>query len=290
MRRTGLLTLGTVLALLGVLFTLQGVGVIHGSAMSNTTFWSVAGPVIIVLGVGLAALGLRRRGSGVDEQAGTPDGTPVGRRAVLGLIALGTAGVLGGNWLQNRLASLLGPIEERDPTGLISLLPLGETFRLYSVTGPVPVRTAATYRLEVFGLVDRPVRYTLADLQTMRQTDLVRDFQCITGWRVRQVHWSGVPLSALLDRAQPTARATAVRFHSFDGTHTVDRAALSASLSNFSSAASAGLLCRGCTEGCDCRRRIQGLEAPGLEPIRSEAGILNCRATAGWSSASSPRH
>jgi hypothetical protein len=61
MRRTGLLTLGTVLALLGVLFTLQGVGVIHGSAMSNTTFWSVAGPVIIVLGVGLAALGLRRR-------------------------------------------------------------------------------------------------------------------------------------------------------------------------------------------------------------------------------------
>jgi DMSO/TMAO reductase YedYZ molybdopterin-dependent catalytic subunit len=156
----------------------------------------------------------------VDEQAGTPDGTPVGRRAVLGLIALGTAGVLGGNWLQNRLASLLGPIEERDPTGLISLLPLGETFRLYSVTGPVPVRTATDYRLEVFGLVDRPVRYTLADLQTMRQTELVRDFQCITGWRVPQVHWTGVPLSALLDRAQPTARATAVRFHSFDGSYT----------------------------------------------------------------------
>ena len=61
MRRTGLLTLGTVVALLGLVFTLQGVGVIQGSAMSDTTFWSVAGPVIIVLGVGLAALGLRRR-------------------------------------------------------------------------------------------------------------------------------------------------------------------------------------------------------------------------------------
>lgn len=61
MRRTGLLTVGTVLALLGVLFTLQGVGLIEGSAMSNTTFWSVAGPVIIVAGLCVAALGLRRR-------------------------------------------------------------------------------------------------------------------------------------------------------------------------------------------------------------------------------------
>jgi DMSO/TMAO reductase YedYZ molybdopterin-dependent catalytic subunit len=148
----------------------------------------------------------------MDEQAGTP----VGRRAVLGLIGLGAAGVLGGNWL----ASLLGPIEERDPTGLISLLPVGEAFRLYSVTGAVPVRTAASYRLDVFGLVDRPARYTLADLQSLPQTDLVRDFHCITGWRVPQVHWSGVPLSAVLDRAHPSAQATAVRFHSFDGTYT----------------------------------------------------------------------
>jgi DMSO/TMAO reductase YedYZ molybdopterin-dependent catalytic subunit len=156
----------------------------------------------------------------MDEQAGTPEGTPVGRRAVLGLIGLGTAGVLGGSWLQDRLAGLLGPIEERDPTGVISLLPLGETFRLYSVTGPVPVRTAASYRLDVFGLVDRPTRYTLGDLRAMQQTELVREFHCITGWRVPDVHWSGVPLSAVLDRAQPSAQATAVRFHSFDGTYT----------------------------------------------------------------------
>jgi hypothetical protein len=61
MHRTGFLTLGSIIALLGVLFTLQGVGVISGSAMSDTTFWSVAGPVIIVLGAALAAFGLRRR-------------------------------------------------------------------------------------------------------------------------------------------------------------------------------------------------------------------------------------
>jgi hypothetical protein len=61
MRRTGLLVPGVVVALAGLLFTLQGVGVIAGSAMSNTTFWSVAGPVIIVVGLILAGLGLRGR-------------------------------------------------------------------------------------------------------------------------------------------------------------------------------------------------------------------------------------
>ena len=59
MRRTGLLVLGIVVALAGLLFTLQGVGVLTGSAMSNTTFWSVAGPVIIVVGLILAGVGLR---------------------------------------------------------------------------------------------------------------------------------------------------------------------------------------------------------------------------------------
>lgn len=122
--------------------------------------------------------------------------------------------------MQDRLATLLGPIEERDPTGLISLLPLGQTFRLYSVTGSVPVPTAAGYRLDVFGLVERPASYGLADLQAMPQSDLVRDFQCITGWRVPGVHWGGVPLSAVLDRARPSGEATAVRFHSFDGAYT----------------------------------------------------------------------
>jgi DMSO/TMAO reductase YedYZ molybdopterin-dependent catalytic subunit len=60
----------------------------------------------------------------------------------------------------------------------------------------------------------------LADLQRMPQTTLVRDFQCVTGWRVLEVHWSGVLLADLLEAAEPSARATAVKFSSFDGTYT----------------------------------------------------------------------
>ncbi len=147
-------------------------------------------------------------------------GRPVGRRIVLGLLGVGAAGIVAGHWLQDGLARVLGPLEERDPTGLLSLIPLGDTFRFYSVTGAVPRRTAADYRLTVSGLVDHPATYTLADLQTLPQTTLVRDFQCVTGWRVEQVHWQGVRLAALLDRAAPAQAATAVQFTSFDGTYT----------------------------------------------------------------------
>ena len=53
--------LGGVLAILGLLFTLQGTGVISGSVMSGSTFWAVAGPVIIVIGLIVAAVGVRGR-------------------------------------------------------------------------------------------------------------------------------------------------------------------------------------------------------------------------------------
>src|ERR1700712_3506552 len=154
-------------------------------------------------------------------ERGPPDyGRPVGRRVVIGLLGVGALGIVTGTRAQNALTSLLAPIQLRDPTGLTSLLPLGDTFRFYSVTGSVPTRDAATYRLAVSGLVDHPGNLTLADLQAMAQTELVRDFQCVTGWRVPQVHWSGVRLSDLLDRARPQPAATAIRFRSFDGSYT----------------------------------------------------------------------
>jgi hypothetical protein len=52
---------GGVLAILGLLFTLQGANVISGSAMSGTTFWAVAGPIIIVIGLIVATVGVRGR-------------------------------------------------------------------------------------------------------------------------------------------------------------------------------------------------------------------------------------
>ena len=149
-----------------------------------------------------------------------PPGTPVGRRVALGLFGLGALGVVAGSRAQHGLLRVLAPATTRDPTGLISMFPVGDQFRFYSVAAHAPRRTAADYRLDVTGLVARPSSLTLADLQSMPQISLRRDFQCVTGWRVPEVPWGGVRLSNLLDAAGPLPGATAVRFTSFDGVYT----------------------------------------------------------------------
>ncbi len=61
MWRALLIGVGLLVALAGVVFALQGAGVIGGSVMSGSTFWAVAGPVIALAGLAMAAAGLRRR-------------------------------------------------------------------------------------------------------------------------------------------------------------------------------------------------------------------------------------
>ena len=61
MRRIALVGVGFLLMLAGVVFTLQGVGVLGGSVMSGVTFWAVAGPVIGLAGLVLVVIGLRDR-------------------------------------------------------------------------------------------------------------------------------------------------------------------------------------------------------------------------------------
>jgi hypothetical protein len=61
MRRVVLVGVGILVTLAGVIFTLQGIGILGGSVMSGVTFWAVAGPVIAVAGLAIAAVGLRDR-------------------------------------------------------------------------------------------------------------------------------------------------------------------------------------------------------------------------------------
>lgn len=150
------------------------------------------------------------------------DGAPVGRRVVLGLLGLGAVGVVTGNKVQEGLSDLLAPVQLRDPTGLTSLIPLGDTWRYYSVTGAVAPRDPASYSLTVSGLVDRPRTYSYADLQALEQTSFTDTFQCVTGWRVPDVPWSGVRVSDLLASGRPRPEAVGVRYRSFDGTYSVN--------------------------------------------------------------------
>lgn len=59
MKSVVLVVVGVLVALAGGLFALQGFGFVGGSPMSGTTTWSIAGPVIAVVGIGLIYLGWR---------------------------------------------------------------------------------------------------------------------------------------------------------------------------------------------------------------------------------------
>ena len=52
---------GVVLVLLGLLWTLQGTDVIKGSAMSGTATWSIIGPIVLLVGGLVVAVGIRGR-------------------------------------------------------------------------------------------------------------------------------------------------------------------------------------------------------------------------------------
>ena len=136
------------------------------------------------------------------------------------MLGLGGAGVLVGARVQARISTWLAPLQAADRTGLISLLPVAGRFRIYSITGSLPHRSVAAYRLTVDGLVERNLTLTMADLLAMPPTHLVKDFQCVTGWRVAQVPWTGVRLSAVLDAAGLQPGAKALTFTSFDGEYT----------------------------------------------------------------------
>lgn len=60
MSRNVLIVIGVVLIAVGVVWTLQGLDVLGGSAMSGVTMWAVVGPVVAVVGAGLAIAGYRR--------------------------------------------------------------------------------------------------------------------------------------------------------------------------------------------------------------------------------------
>jgi hypothetical protein len=58
-----LIAAGVLVTVAGIVFALQGLGLLGGSSMTGVTFWAAAGPVIAVAGIVIMAFGLRHRRS-----------------------------------------------------------------------------------------------------------------------------------------------------------------------------------------------------------------------------------
>lgn len=55
--------LGSAAAVAGIVWTLQGLGILGGSFMSGNSTWAIVGPIVFVVGALLLLFGARRRDS-----------------------------------------------------------------------------------------------------------------------------------------------------------------------------------------------------------------------------------
>lgn len=71
-----------------------------------------------------------------------------------------------------------------------------------------------TWRLRVHGLAERPLELSLGDLRRLPCQEQIVKHNCIQGWSA-VAEWTGVPMTAILDRCRPLPSARFVAFHAF---------------------------------------------------------------------------
>jgi DMSO/TMAO reductase YedYZ molybdopterin-dependent catalytic subunit len=150
---------------------------------------------------------------------------PYGRRAFLALLAGGASSLL---WA-GPAAGIFSPLTSQFSQLLGNLLPVGG-WRIYTISGSMPLFDQGDWRLEIDGLVERPVSLTYDQLLALPRARQVSDFHCVTGWSVPKVRWAGVRFSDLLALARPMQSAKAIRFVSmenpYDDSLTLEQALL----------------------------------------------------------------
>ena len=130
-----------------------------------------------------------------------------GRRAFLGVTAVGLSSLIWGKPVLDGVARVTRPFTDALPPGLV---PSG--WRIYTVASTMPTFEPATWRLHIEGLVQNPQTLTYDDLRSLPRVEQVSTFHCVTGWSVENVHWAGVRFRDLMGAARPYASATVYTF------------------------------------------------------------------------------
>lgn len=75
----------------------------------------------------------------------------------------------------------------------------------------------AAWRLEVAGLVERPLSWTHPELMALPQRERRVDIHCVTGWSQFEMVFTGLPLAELLAYSRPLESAAFVSFEAYSG-------------------------------------------------------------------------
>jgi DMSO/TMAO reductase YedYZ molybdopterin-dependent catalytic subunit len=136
---------------------------------------------------------------------------PYGRRAFLLLLA---GGLTSFAWA-GKASNVLSPFTSAFSQLVGNLFPIGG-WRIYTISGSMPIFDPGSYQLEITGLVRKPRTFTYDELRALPQAHQVSTFHCVTGWTVKNVRWGGVRFDHLLDLVEPLPVAKALRFDSME--------------------------------------------------------------------------
>ncbi len=134
-----------------------------------------------------------------------------GRRGFLLLVGGGLSSLV---WA-GPVSRLFSPLTSAASQLVGNLVPVGG-WRIYTISGTMPLFDPSTWRLEIDGLVKRPRTLDYRQLKALPKAEQVSTFHCVTGWTVDNVHWGGVRFQSLFDLVKPLPSATAVRFVSLE--------------------------------------------------------------------------
>ena len=73
------------------------------------------------------------------------------------------------------------------------------------------------WRLQVVGLVENPIVWTLPEFMAQKQEEFVSDIHCVTQWSRYDNHWQGVSARHIMELAKPKPEAAHVLFRCYDG-------------------------------------------------------------------------
>lgn len=141
----------------------------------------------------------------------SPGSKPVGRLAFLGLLGAGLSSFAWAQWA----SGFLSPFTSAFSQLLGNLFPVGG-WRIYTISGTMPIFDPGSYRLEIGGLVRTPRSFSYDELFALPRSHQVTTFHCVTGWTVKNVHWSGVRFKDLLALVEPLPSAKALSFVSLE--------------------------------------------------------------------------
>jgi DMSO/TMAO reductase YedYZ molybdopterin-dependent catalytic subunit len=85
-----------------------------------------------------------------------------------------------------------------------------------------PQVTVDKWRLQIFGLVERPLLLTLQEFQALPRVKVFADFHCVTKWSRLGNLWEGVSTRELLNRVGVKPEAKYIVCHGFDNRWTTN--------------------------------------------------------------------